>query len=197
MTNQNKNEVKWREEFERELLSNSYSSNSDLAKEESGEYESGSIQSIWLWFLDGCRKRQVEVDELTWLCENLSSDLKDRNQEISNLKTLIDENIKDISALEGFMNSKNDAIKSLEQENDRLTNRNNQLEDFCQEFVYGEENPEYYKTMGEKLKDREEMIREAILWIVRYYESKSPLINEWNFIRKWLEKAKRLTGGAK
>lgn len=65
---------------------------------------------------------------------------------------------------------KNEIIKSLEQENkalielgvdsgkeiERLTNRNNQLEDFCQEFVYGEENPDYYKTMAEKLKECEQ-----------------------------------------
>lgn len=42
-------------------------------------------------------------------------------------------------------------VKNLYYENEKLKNRNTQLEDFCQEFVYGEENPEYYKTMNQQL----------------------------------------------
>lgn len=47
-------------------------------------------------------------------------------------------------------------ILELRKENESLKNRNKQLEDFCQEFVYGEENPEYYSTMTDKLSKLEE-----------------------------------------
>lgn len=50
------------------------------------------------------------------------------------------------------------ARKKAQEEIDRLSNRNSQLEDFCNEFVYGEENPEYYSTMTDKLKERDKEI---------------------------------------
>ena len=50
------------------------------------------------------------------------------------------------------------ARKKAQEEIDRLSNRNAQLEDFCNEFVYGEENPEYYSTMTDKLKERDKEI---------------------------------------
>lgn len=43
------------------------------------------------------------------------------------------------------------ACRARQSEIDKLKNRNLQLEDFCQEFVYGEENPEYYSTMQTKI----------------------------------------------
>lgn len=48
---------------------------------------------------------------------------------------------------------------------------------------------------SEAIRELEEMIREAIPWVVRYYDSKAPLKNEWNFIRNWLEKANKITKG--
>lgn len=151
-----------------------------------------------------CRKIREELEQqlkdLDQEIEKLQNSLnitltrcEDRDQEISKLK----------AEIERWKHRYDRDVKSLEQENDRLTNRNNQLEDFCQEFVYGEENPEYYKIMGEKLKDREEMIRKAIPWITYSVLPSYLAVNQriWGKateeIKEWLEKAKRLTGEIK
>lgn len=39
------------------------------------------------------------------------------------------------------------------------------LKKFCSEFVYGEENPEYYSTMDEKIQKRDELLEQAREWI--------------------------------
>lgn len=61
---------------------------------------------------------------------------------------------------EGYIaakSSSHDRILELEREKSRLNS-------FCNEFVYGEENPNYYKTMQEKLTKRDELLKRSLLW---------------------------------
>lgn len=53
----------------------------------------------------------------------------------------------------------------LDDQNEKLKSENDRLNKFCNEFVYGEENPKYYKTMDEKideLKTENEKLKEAL-----------------------------------
>lgn len=51
-----------------------------------------------------------------------------------------------------------EARKKAQEDINALASQNNRLSDFCNEFVYGEENPEYYSTMTDKLKERDKEV---------------------------------------
>lgn len=60
-------------------------------------------------------------------------------------------------------------------EKEKLQNRNDQLEGFCKEWVYGEENPDYYETMNSKIKklnDEIEKLRSQRSKELRFWENK-------------------------
>jgi predicted RNase H-like nuclease (RuvC/YqgF family) len=64
---------------------------------------------------------------------------------------------------------------------ERHKNRNAQLEDFCQEFVYGEENPKYYKTMTEEITSLKSQLSEK----EKLIEDNKSEINRW--YREWYD----------
>ena len=95
-----------------------------------GEYISGSRAIAWQVYLSARKAAQVEIDKL-----ELSQPVYIRRE----------------------MENK---LKDRDQEIKRLKNKNERFDSFCKEWVYGEENPDYYKTMGEKIKERDELIKE-------------------------------------
>jgi len=78
--------------------------------------------------------------------------------------------------------------------NRKLQERIKELEKFCAEFVYGEENPEYYKTMDEKLAKRDQLLEQAKPWI----ENHKRFLGEGFFFNEefdeWLKQVEELKG---
>ncbi|RLC85428.1 MAG: hypothetical protein DRJ03_11630 [Chloroflexi bacterium] len=54
-------------------------------------------------------------------------------------------------------------IKKLEKENAELKAKNERLEKFCAEFVWGEENPDEYKTQENKIAELREKLGELVV----------------------------------
>lgn len=71
-------------------------------------------------------------------------------QEIASIAESVPESA---SYIHGFIDGMKIGNKELEHEIERL-NR------FCKEFIYGEDNPKYYKTMDEKIAEKEARILE-------------------------------------
>jgi len=71
------------------------------------------------------------------------------------------------------------AVNALEDMDSELgcnSEKIRRLESFCNEFVYGEENPQYYKTMDEKIEALEYKLKRA-LEVVKFYAEE----HNWDF----------------
>jgi hypothetical protein len=71
------------------------------------------------------------------------------------------------------------AVNALEDMDIKLgmdSHRISKLEEFCKEFVYGEENPQYYKTMTEKVERLEYKLKKA-LEVIKFYAEH----HNWDF----------------
>lgn len=71
-------------------------------------------------------------------------------QEIASIAESVPESA---SYIHGFIDGMKIGNKELEHEIERLNK-------FCKEFIYGEDNPKYYKTMDEKIAEKEARILE-------------------------------------
>lgn len=80
-----------------------------------------------------------------------------------------------------------DLLREEIQKRDAETER---LKKFCSEFVYGEENPEYYSTMDEKIQKRDELLERVKPWLEMYIsELKYPEVfkSHINNVNQWLK----------
>ncbi len=124
-------EEKWREEFEKYWKEDFNGSECFMF----GEY----AEPVYL----------TEGIQETWLCYLAAR--KKAQEEIEEWK---DTQKSLHEAFDQKLEEQSGEIVRLRMENERLNN-------FCKEFVYGEENPEYYRTMDEELEKRDKLIKQA------------------------------------
>lgn len=87
--------------------------------------------------------------------------------------------------------SHSETMLKAQGEVEKLKAENERLKKFCNEFVYGEENPKYYSTMDEKIQKRDKLLEQAKPWIRNiFYERKYSQIQ--TEVLWWLKQCEEL-----
>ena len=184
-------ENKWREEFEKE-----FPEVDDISKRrqrETGDYDSFSDDDKWSGYLTARKAAQIEIDELG----KFNCDLASENRKLQEQCEILIENAEcrgddDCDHCEAIRVCKpcqleNDIIEAMKKE---LKDRDQEISNL-KEIIRRQGKSKFEYAVGvaysldEQLKERDELIREAIPEIE--YRCKNQMF-------EWLEKAKKILG---